>query len=70
MDAVLWDLDPEELPGAIRLLAAMERAGWAGWAPSNGSYFFSRGHDGPRRVTTTDIGSSVRYEMGVIGREK
>lgn len=29
MDAVLWDLDPEELPGAIRLLAALEKAGCA-----------------------------------------
>ncbi len=28
MDALLWDLDPDELPGALRLLNAMERAGW------------------------------------------
>ncbi len=27
IDAVLWDLDPDELPGALRLLNAMERAG-------------------------------------------
>jgi hypothetical protein len=67
VDAVGWDLDPEELRGAIRLLAAMERAGWD---PKNGSFFFSRGHDGPRRVGWTDVGSSVGYEMGVIGREK
>ncbi len=28
IDAVLCGLDPEELPGALRLLNAMERAGW------------------------------------------
>lgn len=27
-DAVLADLDPEEVPGALHLLAVMEKAGW------------------------------------------
>jgi hypothetical protein len=28
MNAILWDLEPEELPDALRLLAALETAGW------------------------------------------
>ncbi len=28
IDAFLWDLGPDELPGALRLLNAMERARW------------------------------------------
>lgn len=28
IDAILWDLDPYELPDVLNLFATMERAGW------------------------------------------
>jgi hypothetical protein len=28
IDDVLWDLEPDELPDALRLLSAMETVGW------------------------------------------
>ncbi|MBZ5640253.1 MAG: hypothetical protein LAO51_16025 [Acidobacteriia bacterium] len=28
IDDLVWDLEPEELPDALRLLAALEKAGW------------------------------------------
>ncbi|MBZ5639116.1 MAG: hypothetical protein LAO51_10240 [Acidobacteriia bacterium] len=28
LDELVWELEPEELPDALRLLAAMELAGW------------------------------------------